>query len=499
MKQQKNKMPIDKNIKNNSTYLTTRLDIGVKNFDVGVRYLTVLDREIQLYYSNSLCDSSFIIMLMRELMRLVHLHENNSDVQGVIKNHLIHEQVKEIKTLDELVDNMLSGLIIILIDGEDTGLVIDVRKYPGREPKEPDVEKVIRGSKDGFTENIIENAGLIRRRIRDEKYRDELVRVGERSKTDVCLCYIKDIANPELIKTLKEELKLIEVDGIPMADATVEEFIVKQGWNPYPLVRYTGRPDVAAAHILEGHVLMITDTSPSVMIFPTTLFHHLQHAEEYRQTPAAGAFLRWVRFLAVIASVFLVPLWLLLVTGPHHLLPAALDFIGPNKHNYHIPLVLQVLIAEIGVETLRMAAIHTPTSLSTALGLIAAVLIGQIAVQVGVFVAEVILYTSVAAIGAFATPSYELGLANKMTRIVLIIAVGLFHIPGLMIASTLLIIRLATIKNLNSPYLWPFIPFDPMAMLNILVRTSMPLSRYRPSIVKPMNKTKQPKKGNAGI
>ncbi len=489
-----NKTPISSNIKNNSTYLTTRLDLGPKNFDVGVRYLKILDTEIQLYYSNSLCDSSFIIELLRELMRLVHKHEQDVQVKDVIKEHLIHEQVVEIKSLDELVDNVLSGLIVILIDGETVGLVIDVRHYPGRQPQEPDVEKVVRGSKDGFTENIIENAGLIRRRIRDERYRDEMVKVGERSKTDVCLCYIKDIANPGLLKALKKELKSIEVDGIPMADKTIEEFIVKQGWNPYPLVRYTGRPDVAAAHILEGHILIITDTSPSIMIFPTTLFHHVQHAEEYRQTPSAGAFLRWVRFIAMLASIFLVPLWLLLVTDPHHLLPAGLDFIGPNKSNYHIPLLVQVLIAEIGVETLRMAAIHTPTSLSTALGLIAAVLIGQIAVQVGVFVSEVILYTSVAAIGAFATPSYELGLANKMVRILLILAVGFFHIPGFMITTTFMIIYLARFKNLNTPYLWPFIPFDPMAMFNILVRTAMPLSKYRPSIVKPGNKIKQPSK-----
>lgn len=489
-----NKTPIDQNIKNNSAYLVTRLDMGAKNFDVGVRYLTILDKEVQLYFSNSLCDSSFVIMLLRELMRLVHAHEKDISVKDVIKNHLIHEQVKEIKSLDELVDNMLSGLIVLLIDGETVGLVIDVRHYPGRQPSEPDVEKVVRGSKDGFTENIIENAGLIRRRIRDERYRNEIMQVGERSKTDVCLCYIKDIANPGLLKALKKELKAIEVDGIPMADKTVEEFIVKQGLNPYPLVRYTGRPDVAAAHILEGHILVITDTSPSIMIFPTTFFHHVQHAEEYRQTPFAGAFLRWARFIAMLASIFLVPLWLLLVTDPQHLLPASLDFIGPNKTNYHIPLLLQVLIAEIGVEMLRMAAIHTPTSLSTALGLIAAVLIGQIAVQVGVFVSEVILYTSVAAIGAFATPSYELGLANKISRIFLILAAGIFHVPGFMIMTTFMIIYLARFKNLNTPYLWPFIPFNPMAMFNILVRTSMPLSRFRPSIVKPMNRTKQPLK-----
>ncbi|TCP31721.1 stage V sporulation protein AF [Scopulibacillus darangshiensis] len=490
-KREENKEPINKKLKDNENYMKERLDVGAGNFDVGVRNMEIFSDEIGIYYCNSLVDSSLIVELIRELLRIVDSHRPNLKAKDIIKNHLAHEQVKEIKTLDESVDNMLSGLIVILIDGEQVGLVIDVRHYPGRSPEEPDVEKVIRGSKDGFTENIIENAGLMRRRVRDERYRNDIMQIGERSKTDVCLCYLKDVANPGLLKTLKSELKKIEVDGIPMADKTIEEYLVKQGINPYPLVRYTGRPDVAAAHILEGHILLITDTSPSIIIFPTTLFHHVQHAEEYRQTPSVGAFLRWVRFIAMLASIFLVPLWLLLVEN-QSLLPPGLDFIGPNKHDYHIPLIVQILIAEIGVETLRMAAIHTPTSLSTALGLIAAVLVGQIAVQVGIFVSEVILYVAVSAIGAFATPSYELSVANKITRILLILVVGFFHVPGFVIFTTLLVIYLARVKNLNTPYLWPFIPFNPMALFNILVRTAMPLSRIRPSIVKPLNKTKQP-------
>lgn len=492
-KREEQKKQINKRLKDNQTYMKETLDLGSINFDVGVRNLKILSEDISLYYCNALVDSTIIVELLRELLRVVNDHRPNVNVRDIIKNHLAHEQVKEIKTLDEVVDNVLSGLIVILINGETVGLVIDVRHYPGRQPEEPDVEKVVRGSKDGFTENIIENAGLIRRRIRDEHYRNDIMQIGERSKTDLCLCYIKDVANPGLLKMLKSELKKIEIDGVPMADKTIEEFVVKQGWNPYPLVRYTGRPDVAAAHILEGHILMITDTSPSVIIFPTTIFHHVQHAEEYRQTPSVGAFIRWTRFVAMLASVFMVPLWFLLAQD-HTLLPDWLDFIGPKDKNFNVPLILQIILAEIGIEVLRMAAIHTPTSLSTALGLVAAVLIGQIAIQVGVFIPEVVLYTAVAAIGSFATPSYELGMANKITRLFLILAAGFFHVPGFMIFSTLLVIYLARVKNLNTPYLWPFIPFNPRALFNILVLTAMPLSNIRPSIVKPLNKTKQPTK-----
>ncbi|WP_010631622.1 spore germination protein [Sporolactobacillus vineae] len=490
MPDQKNRKSIDSEIQVNTETLASVLDIGPKNFDVGNREITVLGRKCAIYYTNSLVDSTIVAMMMREFMRLSNNNEHTADVLQEFKQHLVHYQVEEIQTIADVLDKMLTGRIVVLIDGETIGFSIDVRHYPGRQPEEPDVEKVVRGSKDGFTENIIENSGLIRRRIRDPRFRCEIMQVGERSKTDVCLCYLKDVANPGLLKTLRKELKAINVDGIPMADNALEEFILKQGWNPFPLVRYTGRPDVASAHLLEGHVVLITDTSPSVMILPTTLFHHFQHAEEYRQVTASGAMLRWVRFIAILSSVFLVPLWLLLVQG--HLLPEQLHFIGPDKTNYHIPLLVQILIAEVGIETLRMAAIHTPTSLSTALGLIAAVLIGQIAIEVGVFIPEVILYTSVSAIGGFATPSYELQLANKIVRLCLILAVGFFGVPGFMITTTLLIIYLSHVMNLNTPYLWPFIPFNPTGLYNILVRRAMPTSVLRPSIVRPLDKYRQP-------
>lgn len=490
MVKQEQKPPIDKALRHNMDRIHGMLDIGPANFDVGERQIRILGRDCAIYYTNSLVDSSIVAVLMREFMRLVNNNEQTEDVFQEIKQHLVHYQVEEISSVTDVIDKMLTGRIALLIDGETAGFSIDLRHYPGRQPEEPDVEKVVRGSKDGFTENIIENSGLIRRRIRDPRFRSEIMQIGERSKTDVCLCYLKDVANPCLIKTIKKELSAIHVDGIPMADNALEEFILKQGWNPFPLVRYTGRPDVAAAHILEGHIILVTDTSPSVMILPTTFFHHLQHAEEYRQVTASGALLRWIRFIAVLGSVYLVPLWLLLVQD--HLLPDQLGFIGPDNKDYHIPLLVQILIAEVGIETLRMAAIHTPTSLSTALGLIAAVLIGQIAIEAGVFVPEVILYTSVAAIGGFATPSYELQLANKMMRILLILAVGFLHVPGFMATTTLIIVYLSHVKNLNTPYLWPFIPFNPTGLYNILIRRALPTSVLRPSIVRPMDKYRQP-------
>jgi stage V sporulation protein AF len=485
----KQKTPISPKISENEAYLKEKVGVGT-SFDVGIRKFHLLKKEVQLVYCTGLCDTAYIIQLLREELTTETRHKYPTDAKDIFKNHLPHQQVTTLKTLDEVVDNFLSGLVVFFIEGETEAFAVDVRGYPGRTPQEPDTEKVVRGSRDGYVENIVQNTALTRRRIRDERLRNEMIQVGERSKTDICISYLQDVADPGLVKLIKDELGKIKIDGIPMADKTIEEFLVNQGINPFPLVRYTERPDVATTHLLEGHVLIFVDTSPSVIITPTTLFHHVQHAEEYRQAPVIGAFLRWMRFMGILSSIFILPLWLLFVMEPH-LLPKEIDFIGPNKET-NVPIFMQIVIAEIGIMILRMAAIHTPTALSTAMGLIAAVLIGQIAIDVGLFVPEVILYVSIGAIGSYSTPSYELGLANNLSRILLLFAVYFFKVPGLMIALTLGIIYLARVKNLNTPYLWPFIPFNAKALINVLVRFSVPLSIVRPSITKPQNQNKQP-------
>ncbi|WP_067837485.1 spore germination protein [Amphibacillus sediminis] len=461
--------------------------VGVgKSFDLGFREIILRKQRVHVYYTTGLCDASIVVELLKVLVAINDNEPEDKELPAIIHNRLVHQQVEKTKDIETAVTQLLSGLIILFIDGYNEAFIVDVRHYPGRNPEEPDTERVVRGSRDGYTENIIENTGLTRRRVRDPRLRNEIVQVGKRSKADVCISYIQDIADAKLIELIKEELKNVKSDGLSMAEKTLDEFIVHQGFNPFPLVRYTERPDVAANHLFEGHVLVMVDTSPSIIITPTTYFHHVQHAEEYRQSPTVGSFIRWVRFLGIILSIFLLPIWYLLSLHPE-LLPETIDFIGP-KDQGNIPLFLQILLADIGIEFLRMAAIHTPTPLSTAMGLIAAVLIGEIAVDVGMFTPEVILYVAIAAIGSYSTPSYELSVANKIVRVILIIMTAIFGLPGFMIGSTLFVLVLVRTNSLNTPYLWPLIPFNFKALLQVLIRYSVPSSETRPSIIHPKQK-----------
>jgi len=485
------KTPIPANLSHLEEMMKERVGLGT-SFDLGVRKLKILKKNVHLYYVNGLCESASIGRILMYITRINDTEKSTIRVKEIMENRIVNQSVQKVKTIDEVVDQVLSGLIAILVEGEEEAFIVDVRKYPGRQPEEPDTEKVVRGSRDGYVENIIVNTALTRRRIRDERLRFELLKVGERSKTDVAIGYIKDVANPDLVNVIRQELESINIDGLPMADKIVEEFLLKQGYTPYPLVRYTERADIAAAHLLEGHVLIFVDTSPSVIMTPTTFFHHVQHAEEYREAAAVGTFVRWTRFLGIFISIFLLPLWYLFVTDTS-LLPEQIDYIGPHKKS-HIPVVVQLFLADLGIQFFRIASIHTPTPLATAMGLIAAVMVGEIAVEVGLFVPEVILYVSVAAIGTFTTPSYELSIANTLARMFLLVMVVLFKVPGFVIGSTVFLIYLASIRSLNTPYFWPFIPFHPKALLNVLVRRPVPEEKIRPSIVHPKDRYKQPPK-----
>lgn len=476
------KISVSKNIHENINNLRQILGIG-KSFDVIQLDLLYAERDMAVFFIDGFIKDEVFVQIMKLLSGLKAEEISDHPLEKLLRSYIPYVEIDTTDDLQKVADMVLAGPTALIVDGIDKAILIDARTYPARSPEEPDIERVVRGSRDGYVETLVFNTALTRRRIRDRTLRMEYMQVGRRSKTDVVVCYLEDIADEDLVIDIKKSLEKIDTDGIPMAEKTVEEFISGNHWNPYPTVHYTERPDTAAAHLYEGHVCIIVDGSPSVIIAPTTFWHHLQHAEEYRNKPVVGAYLRLVRFLAVWASIFLLPLWYLLAVQPE-LLPERLSFIGPNEDG-QIPLYLQFLLIEVGIDMLRMAAIHTPNSLATALGLVAALMIGQVAVEVGLFSNEVILYLSIAAIGMFATPSYEMGLANRIFRLILLTLTAIFHQIGFVIGTFLWVLLLVTMKSYNVPYLWPFIPFDFKGMMDIIIRAPIPLKRTRPKFLDP--------------
>lgn len=460
------------------------------SFDIMLREMTFGGVKTGFFYVNGFADNDNLTEIIKRLSYVEKDQLEPSALRSYLDKYVAHIQVELVETLEDAINKVLAGMTTIFIEGAAKGIVVDAKSYPVRGIEEPSLEKVVRGSRDGFVETILINVTLVRRRLRDPGLVYEMMQVGERTKTDVCVGYIKDIADDLLVEDVIKKIKAVNIEGIPLADKQLEEIIIGKTWNPYPLVRYSERPDVISNHLLEGHIVIFADTSPSAMILPTTFFHHIQHAEEFRQEPTTGTYLRWVRFFGIMASLFLLPLWFLFVIQPE-LKTEALAFIGP-KETGELPILLQFIMAEIGVDLMRMAAIHTPTPLATAMGLIAAILIGDIAVQTGLFVNEIILYLAVATIGMFATPSYELGLANRITRLILLVLVAIFKVPGFVIGSTVFLLVLTLQRAQNSPYMWPFIPFNAKAFFTILIRKPVDKMKSRPSLTKPIDGTRKP-------
>lgn len=466
-------MKLSNNLTENINYLKDRLPID-KSFDVVGKEWSVGSRNAYIVFIDGFAKDDIMLFLMKRLQEAKEEDLKENTIKNLVTKYIPYIEVNTFKDFDEMETLLLSGALVLFIDGEAEGILLDVREYPVRGPQEPDLEKVSRGSRDGLVETIIFNTALIRRRIRDPELIFELTTVGKESKTDVAISYLNNRVDHELLKRIKKKLDEIEVSALVMGEKTLSELLVHKKWyNPLPLVRYSERPDVVAAHLLEGHIAIIVDNSPSVMLLPATIFHFTQHAEDYYQNPIVGTYVRWIRFLALFSSFFLTPLWLLLVFNKE-LLPESLKFIGPKEVG-NIPLFLQFVILELGIDFIRVASIHTPNSLSTSLGIIGGLILSQFAVEVGLFIPETILYMAISGIGTFASPSIEFGLALRIFRLFLLVITGVFKTLGFFLGLIIILIILFKTKSYgDQSYLWPLIPFNKKAFSNMFFRKPVP-------------------------
>lgn len=415
------------------------------SYDLKHRVLNYHERFIHIYYFASLCSDALISRLVEGIEAKYGKNLENCLNLGDV-NPVSTNEVKKIQY-------SLSSGNVIVVDGEITYL-IDAKNYPNRSIEQPDTEKSVRGSKDGFNESILSNTGLIRRRMRMSDLVFKIETIGVENPTDIALVYIESKVDQKLLKQVLSRIKEIKAQELIMSDRALEELLLKQGYNPYPLVRYSERPDIVATHVNHGHIAIICDTSSSVMMLPTTIFEILEHVEEHRQTPLIGTFIRLIRLAAVILSVYLMPIFMLF----------------SRFDQWDIEFIVQVLIVELAVELLRIATVHTPEAVSNAMGMIAAVLLGQFAVELGLFSEEILLASSIGAVCGFATPNYELSLTNKYIKLMMIFSVAVLNIYGFIIFNIGLFIYLIRLKPFGVSYLYPLIPFNYKALLQFIIR-----------------------------
>ena len=371
---------------------------------------------------------------------------------------------------DDIVTSVLLGQTLLLVDGLSGAALIDCKEYPARSVGEPPDGKVLRGSHDGFVEAVVPNMALLRRRIRDPKLTMEGHKVGERSRLDVVICYLEDRVDRELLEELRDKLKGIDAKSLSMAQESVAESIrPKQWYNPFPKVRFTERPDSAAASILEGNIVVMVDNSPSVMILPTTFFDFTQEANEFYFPPLIGTYLRLLRIIVFLISLFITPVWYFMVSEEGRL-PEWLQFLS-SPEPAALSLLWQLLVVEFLVDVLKLSSLNTPDSLSNSFSVLGALILGDFAVQARWLVPEVLVYMAFVSVSGFAQPSYELGYAFKLLRVVLLLLTALFDIWGLAFGILGILVLLATTKPLvGKGYLYPLIPFNGKALRRLVIR-----------------------------
>lgn len=445
-----------------------------KSFDLVCRNTEIAGRRCALLFVDGMIKDEVMEKMLEYFLKLApSVWEDVPDMQSFARRIIPYVEVADEDRLEAACTAILSGNLGLFIEGFSACALVDVRTYPVRGVEEPEKDKVLRGSRDGFVETVVFNTALIRRRIRDPKLVMSIQSAGESSHTDIVVCYMEDRADLELVGRIKERISHIQVQGLTMSQESLAEALISAKWhNPFPKTRYTERPDTASAALLEGRIVVLVDNSPSAMILPSGIFDFFREADDYYFPPITGTYLRITRIVIFLLTLFLTPLWLLLAEHPQWI-PPWLAFIGVSEPN-GVPILAQLLVLEFAVDGLRMASTNTPSIMSNSLSIIGALLLGDFAVQSGWFVPETILYAAFTAIANYAQPSLELGFAFKFARLGLLILTGCFGLWGFLGGTVLFLIILCSTRTLSGKsYLYPLIPFNARDFKRVFVRRKL--------------------------
>ena len=442
----------------NMAYFQEKLNIQ-KSFDIICRMTMVADHKACFYFIDGFVKDELMEKLI-EFFYSITPEDLPEDSAGLSRDAMPYVEVELLDGREEIEANILSGVLCLFIDGYDKCFAIDCRTYPMRSVAEPEKDKVLRGSKDGFVETVVFNTALIRRRIRDPHLVMEMQQAGSCSKTDIVLCYMEDRVDRAFREEIRNRIQNLQVEALTMNQESLVECLYRRKWfNPFPKVKYTERPDATAASVLEGKIAILVDNSPAAIILPVSIFDIVEEADDFYFPPITGTYLRLNRLFIAILTLLLTPGWILLMQNPEWI-PPAFDFIKVEG-DIHIPLLFQLLILELGIDGLKLAAINTPNMLTTPLSVIAAIVMGEFAVKSGWFNSETMLYMAFVAVANYTQASYELGYALKFMRIILLVLTAAFNLYGFAAGILLTLLAISCNRTISGKsYLYPLIPFN---------------------------------------
>ncbi len=463
-------MRISRNLTENIAQARTMLPIS-KSFDVVTRDLYLGQTRAYWIGINGFCKTEILQQIFSDLQNPLYMKDDKVEsIERYMNAKIGYAQTSLTDDWDVILRNVCSGPSVLFIDGFDQAILMDVRTYPARSVGEPDTERVSRGSRDGFVETMLFNANLIRRRIRSPRLTFEILSVGEESKTDVAVAYLDDHADRELIARIKKALNDLEITSLTMGSKSLEELLVPKKWlHPLPSFHLTERPDVACSFLEEGHIAIIVDNSPTVLILPCTIFQFTQSPEDYYKSPLVGTYFRLVRFLCIPISLLLMPFFLLITVHYPRLceewnLLSTGILPGPT-------LIFYVFAVEFLLDLFRYSASVSSSRFSGSLSIVGGLIIGDIAVELHWASVEILFYAAITLLTTLALSSTEFADGLRVYRIFLIVATAFWGIWGFGVGLFLVLLSAFTTPTFaRMSYFWPLFPFNWKALRTLLFR-----------------------------
>ena len=444
-----------------------------QSFDLVKRDLIIADRKAALFFIDGLLKDDITEKILEFFYKNVK-SENFKSALCFAQSSVPYVEVEVTSDLKKICTDVLSGISALIIEDFTEVILLDTRTYPQRSTSEPDNDKVLRGSRDGFVETLINNTALIRRRIRDTNLTVKAYSVGTQSHTDIAVIYMENKVDKKLLANLDKRLKAIDVPSLTMNQQSLVEALYKNLWyNPFPKVKHTERPDTTASAILDGNIVILVDNAPSALLLPTSIFDVLEEADDYYFPPVTGTYLKLARYFITIVTVLITPLWLLALQNSDYC-PEFFRFVLLDEPQ-NIPVFWQLILMEVGIDGLRLAALNTPNSLTTPLSIIGAIALSEFAVESGWVSMEAILYMALVTVANFTQPNFELGYSFKFCRVLLLVLTYIFNVWGFIIAFIINLVLLCTNRTLSSKsYLYPLVPFNGKEFLRKILRIRNP-------------------------
>ncbi len=441
-----------------------------KSFDIIGREIKVGNKDAYYVFVDGFANDEILFYIIDHFQNVIKF----DTIEDLAKKDIAYVEcdvVKNDTNLDTFSVSVLSGMFAVFVDGHDDYILLDCRVYPVRSISESEVEKVIRGSKDSFVETVVFNTALIRRRIKSEKLVFEMEKVGNVAKTDVCIAYMDGIVNEILLNNVKNKLKSINTNNVILSAEYIEDLFFNKRWyNPLPLVKYTERPDVASAHISEGHIVILVDTCPVAVVVPVSVFQFAQHIGDYNIKFINGTIVKFCRFISIFNAIALPAIFIYLAEDTKVFSKLAKK--GDVADEILLSYFHQIFVLEIAFLMLQVSSINIPTQLTSLIGIIGGLLLSDMAIKMGILTPMAILCMAITVISTYSIPSIEFTDALRIFRLFMIVSAGVFGIYGLVLSFIAIVIMAVTTETLTgaNPYMYPLIPFNFKDLKGLLIR-----------------------------